>query len=193
MTINQAVLEMYKEVMMNLGQLKKSVVLIVLACLVGCTHNFNVKPFPIKPNLLPQLNIKKSVQIVNVQDQGKNNVFKSGAGSKWIGDLGQWTGGAVDLLKFELNKKNVTLADDAGKILKLAITEGKLITEFAGIRCVVKLKVEAGNGYTQKYEGNHRNSSPIAEQARRYAGAGAVTKAVTDLLNDRNIIEYLEN
>jgi len=93
MTINQAVLEMYKEVMINLGQLKKSLLLIVLACLVGCTHNFNVKPFPIKPNLLPQLNIKKSVQIVNVQDQGKNNVFKSGAGSKWIGDLGQWTGG----------------------------------------------------------------------------------------------------
>jgi hypothetical protein len=179
--------------MMNLGQLKKSVVLIVLACFVGCTHNFNVKPFPIKPNLLPVLNIQKSVQIVNAQDQGKNNIFKSGAGSKWIGDLGQWTEGAVELVKLVLNKQNVTLVHDAGKTLKLAITAGKLKTEFAGIRCVVKLKVEAGNGYTQSYEGNHRNSSPIAEQARRYAGAGAVTKAVTDLLNDRNIIEYLEN
>ena len=178
---------------MNLGLLKKSVLLIVLAYLFGCTHNFNVKPFPIKPDLLPKLDINKSVQIVNVQDKGKSNIFKSGAGSKWIGDLGQWTEGAVDLLKFELNKQNVTIADDADKVLKLAITEGKLISEFAGIRCVVKLKVEAGNGYTQKYEGNHRNSSPIAQQARRYAGAGAVTRAVTDLLNDRNIIEYLEN
>ena len=178
---------------MNLGQLKYSVVLIVLACLVGCTHNFNVKPFPIKPDLLPKLNIQKPVQIVNAQDQGKNNIFKSGAGSKWIGDLGLWTEGAVELVKLVLNKQNVTLADAADKTLKLAITAGKLKTEFAGIRCVVKLKVEAGNGYTQSYEGNHRNSSPIAEQARRYAGAGAVTKAVTDLLNDRNIIEYLEN
>jgi len=178
---------------MNLGQLKKSVVLIVLACLVGCTHNFNVKPFPIKPNLLPALNIQKSVQIVNVQDQGKNNIFKSGAGSKWIGDLGQWTEGAVELVKFELNKQNVTITDAADKILKLAITKGKLTTEFAGIRCVVTFEVEAGNGYTQTYEGNHRNSSPIAEQARRYAGAGAVSKAVTQLLNDKSIIQYLEN
>jgi len=179
--------------MMNLGQLKKSLLLIVLAYLVGCTHNFSVKPFPIKPDLLPELNIKNSVHIVNAQNQGKNTVFKRGGGSKWIGDLGEWTGQAVDLLKFELNKQNVTITDDADKILKLAITEGKLSSEFSGIRCVVILKVEAGNGYTQKYEGNHRNSSPIAEQARRYAGAGAVTRAVTDLLNDREIIEYLEN
>ncbi len=164
-----------------------------LAFLVGCTHNFNVKPFPIKPDLLPKLNIQKSVQIVNAQDQGKNNIFKSGAGSKWIGDLGQWTQGAVELVKLVLNNQNVTLADDADKILKLAITAGKLSTEFAGIRCVVKLEVEAGNGYSQTYEGNHRNSSPIAEQARRYAGAGAVTKAVTQMLNDRKIIQYLEN
>ncbi len=178
---------------MNLGPLKKSVVLMALAFLVGCTHNFNVKPFPIKPDLLPKLNIQRSVQIVNAQDQGKNNIFKSGAGSKWIGDLGQWTQGAVELVKLVLNNQNVTLADDADKILKLAITAGKLSTEFAGIRCVVKLEVEAGNGYSQTYEGNHRNSSPIAEQARRYAGAGAVTKAVTQMLNDRKIIQYLEN
>ena len=178
---------------MNLGQLKYSVVLIVLACLVGRTHNFNVKPFPIKPDLLPKLNIQKPVQIVNAQDQGKNNIFKSGAGSKWIGDLGLWTEGAVELVKLVLNKQNANLSDAADKTIKLAITAGKLTTEFAGIRCVVQLDVEAGNGYTQTYEGNHRNSSPIAEQTRRYAGAGAVTKAVTELLNDRNIIRYLEN
>jgi len=178
---------------MNLGQLKKSVVLMALVFLVGCTHNFNVKPFPIKPDLLPQLNIQRTVQIVNAQDQGKNNIFKSGAGSKWIGDLGLWTQGAVELVELVLNNQNVTLADDADKTLKLAITGGKLSTEFAGIRCVVKLDVEAGNGYSQTYEGNHRNSSPIAEQARRYAGAGSVSKAVTQLLNDRKIIQYLEN
>lgn len=178
---------------MNLGQVKKSLLLVAIVCLVGCTHNFSVKPFPIKADLLPKLNIEKSVQIVNAQDQGTKNVFYSVGGSKWIGDLGEWTDQAAGLLKFELNKQNVTITDDADKILKLAITEGKLVSEFSGIYCVVKLKVEAGNGYTQKYEGNHRNSSPIAEQARHYAGAGAVTRAVTDLLNDRKIIEYLEN
>jgi len=73
--------------------------------------------FPIKPDLLPKLNIQKPVQIVNAQDQGKNNIFKSGAGSKWIGDLGLWTEGAVELVKLVLNKQNVTLADDADKTL----------------------------------------------------------------------------
>ena len=178
---------------MNLGQMKKSLLLILLAFLVGCTHNYSVKPFPIKPDLIPDMNIKNSVHIVNAQDKGTNNVFYSKAGSKWVGDLGDWTENAAELLKFEMKKRNITISENANKVLKLTITEGKLDSEFAGIRCVVKLKVEAGNGYTQIFEGNHRNSSPFAEQARYHAGAGAVTKAVTDLLNDRKIIEYLEN
>lgn len=178
---------------MNLGQMKKSLLLIVLAFLVGCTHNYSVKPFPIKPELVPEMNVNNSVRIVNAQDKETNNVFYSVGGSKWVGDLGEWTEQAAGLLKFEMKKRNINITEDANKILKLAITEGELDSEFSGIRCVVKLKVEAGNGYIQIYEGNHLNSSPFAEQARYHAGAGAVTRAVTDLLNDRKIIEYLEN
>ena len=178
---------------MDLRQLKMGLILIVLAYLVGCTHNYSVKPFPIKPDLVPDLEVKSEIRIVNAQDKGTNNVFYSIGGSKWVGDLGDWTEQAAELLKFEMKKRNIIISENANKILKLAITEGKLDSEFAGIRCVVKLKVKAGNGYTQIYEGNHRNSSPFAEQARYHAGAGAVTRAVTDLLNDRKIIEYLEN
>ena len=178
---------------MNLEHMKKSLLLIVLVFLVGCTHNYSVKPFPIKPELVPAMHVTDSVQILNVQSEGKNYVFRRAGSNKWIGDLGDWTENAVDLLKFELKKRNINITEDANKILKIAITEGKLSGEFGGSRCVVKLKVEAGNGYTQIYEGNHLNSSPFAQQARYHAGAGAVTRAVTDLLNDRKIIEYLEN
>ena len=178
---------------MNLEHMKKSLLFIVLACLVGCTHNYSVKPFPIKPDQIPDIKIKNPVHIVNDQDRGANVVFYSVGGSKWIGDLGDWTEQAAGLLKFEMTKRDITISENANKVLKLAITEGKLDSEFSGIRCVVKLKVTAGNGYTQIYEGNHRNSSPFAEQARYHAGAGAVTRAVTDLLNDRKIMDYLEN
>ncbi len=177
---------------MQSGQLKKGIIFILFMLLFGCSHSYSVKPFPIKPDLVPEINVKDSVHIVNAQDQGKNIVFYSIAGSKWIGDLGEWTGQAAGLLKFELNKRNITIAEDAHKILKLAITEGKLSSEFSGIRCVVMLKVEAADGYAQEYEGNHINHSPFAQQARYHAGAGAITKAVTALLNDKNIISYLQ-
>ena len=177
---------------MWLRQLNTSILLIVIACLIGCTHNYSVKPFPIKPGLIPDMNIDNSVHIVNAQDEGTINVFYRIGGSKWVGDLSEWTHNAVELLKFEMKKRDIVISEDATKVLKLSITEGKLDSEFAGIRCIVQLKVQAGNGYTQTYEGNHRNSSPFAQQARYHAGAGAVTKAVTELLNDRKIIEYLE-
>ena len=119
-------------------------------------------------------------------------MFYSIGGSKWIGDLGEWTVQAAGLLKFELEKRNISIADDAHKTLKLTITQGKLNSEFSGIRCIVMLKVEVGDGYTQTYEGNHINHSPFAQQARYHAGAGVITKAVTALLNDKNIISYLE-
>jgi hypothetical protein len=178
---------------MQFGQLKKGAIIVILFMLMyGCSHSYSVKPFPIKPKLVPEMNVKESVQIVNAQDQGKNFVFFSGRGSEWIGDLGEWTEKAAGLLKFELKKRNITIVDDARKTLKLAITRGKLSHEFLGVRCVVMLKVEAADGYSQEYEGNHINSSPFAQQARYHAGAGAITKAVTALLNDRNIISYLE-
>ena len=178
---------------MWLRHLKIGLLLIGIASFLGCTHNYSPKPFPIKPGLVPDLNVNASVHIVNAQDEDTNNVFYRIGGSKWVGDLGDWTQNAVELLKFEMKKKDIIISEDANKVLQLSITEGKLDSEFAGIRCVLMLKVKAGNGYTQVYEGNHRNSSPFAKQARYHAGAGAVTKAVTELLNDRKVIEYIEN
>ncbi|MDY6790546.1 MAG: hypothetical protein SWH54_04675 [Thermodesulfobacteriota bacterium] len=177
---------------MKSTQLKKIITFILFVLLYGCSHSYSVKPFPVKPDLVPEMNVKDSVHIINAQHQGKNTVFYSIAGSKWIGDLGEWTEKAAGLLKFELKKRNINVTEDAHKILKLTITAGKLNSEFSGIRCIVMLKVEVADGYTQEYEGNHINHSPFAQQARYHAGAGAITKAVTALLNDKKIISYLE-
>ncbi len=57
--------------------------------LYGCSYSYSVKPFPIKPDLVPKIKVKDSVHIVNAQDQGKNTVFLSSGGIKWIGDLGE--------------------------------------------------------------------------------------------------------
>jgi hypothetical protein len=167
-------------------------VLIVLVSLIGCTHAYSVKPFPIKPELVPDIRINDPITLINAQNYGTENVFYGGMGSKWVGDLGEWTDQAIGLLKFELTKRDVTIADDAAKTLRLMITQGKLDSEFSGIRCIVMLKATTGSGYTQKFEGNHINHSPFGEQARYHAGAGALTKAVTALLNDEKIIRYLQ-
>lgn len=177
---------------MQSGQSKKGIIFILIILLYGCSHSYSVKPFPIKPDLVPEIKVKDSVHIVNAQDQGKDFVFFSGRGSQWIGDLGEWTQQAAGLLKFELKKRNITIADNAHKILKLAIINGKLSSTFSGVRCIVMLKVETANGYNKEYEGNHFSHSPFGQQARYHAGAGAITKAVTALLNDKNIIRYLE-
>ena len=63
---------------MQSGQLKKGIIFILFMLLFGCSHSYSVKPFPIKPDLVPEINVKDSVHIVNAQDQGKNIVVYSG-------------------------------------------------------------------------------------------------------------------
>jgi hypothetical protein len=167
------------------------IVLILFLVFFGCTRSYNVKPFLIKDDLVPELRIKDPVRLVSAQAHGTKLMFLDGVGMNWEGDLGEWTDQAVGLLAIELKKRNVTIADDAPTTLRLKVTDGKLDHGFSGVECRVVLQVNAENGYGHEYVGRHISHSPIGEQARYHAGAGALTKAVTALLKDPEILRYL--
>jgi len=64
------------------------------------------------------------------------------------------------------------------------ITDVKLEGAFAH-KWVVDLKVKLGNGYSKQYQ--------KYDIGRRYAFDFAVTKAVSAMLSDENVINYLKN
>ncbi len=165
---------------------------VVLFLASGCARTYNVKPLVFEPQLVAPFKAGAPVHLMNMQPLGTMWVFKSGLGNKWVGDLGIWTDEAIGLMAQELEKRNVKLSPDAKKTLRIAVASGRLSSEFAGVRCIVKMKVTAGNGYSAEYEGNNLNSSPFGEMARQYSGANALSSAVIAVLNDKAIRAYLE-
>lgn len=165
---------------------------VVLCLASGCARTYNVKPLVFETGLVAPFKAGAPVNLINIQSHGTMCVFKSGLGNKWVGDLGVWTDEAISLMSEELRKRNVNLSPDAKKALRIAVTSGRLSSEFSGVRCIVKMKVTAGNGYCAEYEGNNLNPSPLGEMARYYAGANALSSVVIAVLNDKAIRAYLE-
>ena len=89
---------------------------IVFIFLTGCTRTYIVKPLPFEPGLTPKaLHLKGPVNLINDQKPGTRIVFKSSPAIDWVGDLSDWTGQAIALLTYELEKRNVTISRDAEK------------------------------------------------------------------------------
>jgi hypothetical protein len=156
--------------------------------LSGCTHHLIPHPQDVNPKRVPAINISKPVTIENIQTSNEEILIGKAGGHTFNGNLQEWTDKAVDLLKKELEKTGaVAVTGNSTKTLKLAIVKAKLIRGAWRLNCTLTLKVETGNGYTNEFEvtnlsvGNHSTAS-----------GGAITLAVTDLLKDEKILEYLK-
>jgi hypothetical protein len=145
------------------------------------------REYPINPVMVPELSVSQPVSLINGQSDNKEILIGKYMGHKYMGNFTEWTDVAVSLLQTELQKRDINVTEDAPKLLKLSITQAEIIPGMWAIRCILNLKVETGDGYTVDLEGN--NASP----ATLYRAIdGAVTRAVTALLNDDNILDYLK-
>lgn len=168
------------------SQWKKTLIFFLLMVFCGCTHHYVPREYPINPVMVPEFSVSQPVSLINVQTDNKTIRIHKYFGHKWTGNLTEWTGTAVSLLNTELQKRGISISEDASKVLKLSITQAEIIQGAWAIRCILNLKVETGDGYTADFEGN--NASP----ATLYRAIdGAITRAVTALLNDDNILKYL--
>ena len=162
--------------------------LILLITCSGCSPRFVPQPYPMKPEMVPELSASQPVTIVNAQRR-KSFKVPIGPDDNMKGNLRKWTDTAVEVLKTELKKNDIVISEDAPKVLNLAITKVYMFSESVmwNARCVLYLKVETGDGYSKEFEGNsfsldgYRGASPLA-----------VTKAVAAMLNDDNILGYLK-
>ena len=90
-------------------------------------------------------------------------------------------------LRNRIFEERMQALENAQKELKLTVTQARLYWGFSAIRCIVYLKVETGDGYSNEFEGN--NASP----ATLYRACdGAITRAVAAMLNDDMILNYIK-
>jgi hypothetical protein len=92
-------------------------------------------------------------------------------------------------LKSEVQKRGGEISEDGFKVISLSVLSAHVETHSSGsgTRCTLTMHVETGDGYSTDI--SVVNNAGIG--INRPAG-GAITLAVTELLNDKNIIQYLK-
>ena len=169
------------------GAGKKIFLVFILILLSSCTHHYVPNQFPVKPGMAPDFSSNKNIRVVNAHDTADVKLFYAAGFHKYMGDMRLWTDTAVNVLRNELEIRNVPVSDGAAKTIKLKITHASAYQGFATIRCIVTLEVEMSDGRRKTFEGN--NTSPWTLYR---ACDGAVTLAVTAMLNDNEILRFIK-
>ena len=153
----------------------------------GCTHYYVPQQYPVRPDDVMALSGGGNLNILNGYESPQEILIGVQGAHKWMGDMQKWTETARGLLKSELEKKDFIISENADRTLRLSVARANIYWGFASIRCILYLKVETGDGYVSEYEGNNASGWTLYR-----ACDGAVTKAVTALMKDSQIIAYLE-
>ena len=169
---------------------KSAVVVIMIAMVSGCTVLHDPKAVPIAAGVIPQIDGKGTINLVNAQsDKEVRTLGRAGFG-KLQGDLHSWTEEAVSLLGTELKKAGLKVQLKGAKSIKVTVVEVKL--GVSGIDFVasvakgnVRIKVETGDGYVKEYSGQKNGLQPPS------ACEKALTEAVSNILKDERIVQYL--
>lgn len=154
----------------------------------GCTYHLVPSIRSIDPALVRDFKGDQAVCVLNISTAtGETILGMNVGGDTFVGDLHKWTNTAVASLQLELQQRGFIMRDcgEGTKEIKLAISSVRFEAEM-GNRCYVALHLETGHGYSRDYV--------TCKSAFDYhkASDGAVTMAVTDILNDKKVIEYLQ-
>ncbi len=176
---------MYLKIANNLF---KSFLMLIL--LSGCGGTYSVIPTPqdVNPNRVQNIKFNNKINIINIQQSKTNIPIGVMSFTNFEANLNEWTNKAIQLLKSELQKRGGVVSEDGLKVLSLSVLNAHVETRDtgSGTRCRLTLHVETGDGYS--------TDIPVVNNAgigvERPTG-GAITLAITALLNDEKVLQYL--
>jgi len=154
---------------------------------LNCTHHLVPGPQPLNATKIPDVTFDQQIRLENTQNSMETiRVGKAGLHT-YNGNLNEWTEKTIKLLSNELRSRGAVISDDAEKVLRLAVIQGELVQGAFRLRGDLTLQVETGDGYKKEFFVQNLSGG----NASRATG-GAITLALTDMLNDQNILEYLK-
>lgn len=159
-------------------------VLILSLILGACSVKHVPNELVVDPLKVPRFRVVGALKLVNAQTLSEDVLIPMGTGKLSV-NYKQYTDAAVNSLKIELGKNGAVILDVAPKILKLAITDIRFQTPPIFL-CVINYTVETGDGYVHGFKVESENWN------FRVALDGALAKVVTGVLQDGQVLKYLE-
>jgi len=153
----------------------------------GGTVYINASPrHQVKDKVLPFV-AGKSVALINEYTSLQQAViYQDSDGTKWIGDLRQYTDTVITILQSELKQREVFIENKHFKTLSLKISDVHATNQAFDKTTTLKLTVTLGNGKSTTITASYRTAGTA-----RHALDGAIIAAVSQLLKSDTVVGYI--
>jgi hypothetical protein len=163
----------------------KLVFLSILLILAGCATSHVANEVPLDPNRIPPFKPKGSVNLINAQRSSKiHSIFLSNLTVRV--NYNQYTEIVLSLVKNELRNKGVQVSRYGSKEIEVAVVDLQILPAAGTFRCFINYTVRTGDGYM------HGNEAVGASWNYQTAIDAAVASAAVGVLNNENVLDYLE-
>ena len=140
----------------------------------------------VKEKVLP-LVAGKSVTLVNYYTASeKVTIFEEKNSTRLMGDLQQYTDATLNILKSELTKRDVLVAEAHFKTITLKVSDVQATYKAFDKSTSLKLNARLGNGKSSTISASYRTGGSSAQ-----ALDGAIIAAVTQLLKSNTVVDYI--
>ncbi|MDH3981815.1 MAG: hypothetical protein OES84_02815 [Kiritimatiellaceae bacterium] len=156
----------------------------------GCSHTLLPSVERIGSAKIPYAAFSSSIHVVNDQPNDEEVLIGTlTGGRKYYASLHEWTALAVLALQQEVTQRGASISSDSTKVIKMRISNVSLRDGGGGRRkhCAVTLQIETGDGVKKVFTGSEISGG----HKSRVAGSG-VTLALTEMLRDRQILNYMK-
>jgi len=165
-------------------------VLILSSCGTYKYHSHTEPRFLLDDALL-KLNATRPVAIKNVSSavSGTEEILCGFGTWRIMGSLYDFTESAIGTAKDALQKQHITINNNADKTLELLVYKATCERGWWGFSATASLRVRTGTGLTKEYQGLEKYGTAYQTTA---GFENAMVRCVEQLLNDKEIIGYLE-
>lgn len=126
----------------------------------------------------------------NVSSQAGDILIGRWNGWKIYADLYKYTESSIGTAKNILERQNLKVNNTADKILELSVYDAKSEQGSWAFQVTTALRVKTGNGLQKEYVGVQKHGSGYGTTS---AIEKTLAKCVAQMLNDKDIIRYLES
>lgn len=165
--------------------------LFMLAVLNGCmSYHTNTKQSSLRSSEMMQFTSSQPIALQNVAPEVGETIIGKWVGWKVYGDYHKYTESCVNTLKAEFQRRGIPVAEGGGKSLDLKIISASSRQGAWLFEAKTTLWVKTGGGLERQYEGRQNYGNGYGTTA---AIENAMGHCIEQMLNDKDIVDYLRN
>lgn len=166
--------------------MRMTLAIVATIVLTGCeTTPYVPEQFRIKDGLIQKFAVNGTALVSNAQTSTKKVAVSSGSGVKLASNYRDITQLMVDQTKKEIEKNAVVSPAEQTKVIDLKVTQ--FHSSYAAFYWTTEIRFTATLGVSDTVEITSHYGGSTSSQALN----GGIAQAVTDLLNDRRVPDYL--